>query len=65
MQSYRHYPLLTKDKKENCQKIQNVGFVFRNKRKPPFFFQIKIKYQIFPGTMLFMKFLVPDAIKNT
>ena len=25
MQSYRHCPLFTKDKKENCQKIRNLG----------------------------------------
>ena len=28
MQSYRHFPLLTMDKKENCQKIRNLGDVF-------------------------------------
>ena len=31
MQSYRHCLPLTKDKKENCQKIRNLGEVFHNR----------------------------------
>ena len=31
MQSYRHFPLLTKDKKENCPKIRNLGKVFHKR----------------------------------
>ena len=31
MQSYRHFPLLTMDKKENCQKIWKLGDVFHNR----------------------------------
>ena len=31
MLSYRHCPPLTKDKKENCQKIRNLVEVFHNR----------------------------------
>ena len=31
MQSYRYCPTLTKDKKEKCQKIRNLGEVFHNR----------------------------------
>ena len=31
MESYRHCTLFTKNKKENCQRIRNLGEVFHNR----------------------------------
>ena len=64
MQSYRHFPLLTMDKKENCQEIRKLGDVFHNRlrlllRKDLGDLQIDLYVSLHDGVKIHLAGIVP------